>query len=122
MLMLKPTCPVDYRMCNQPVTVYRFKDGQYIRTVHERAFFDFKKTVSVDKSGSREATSFLLVIPGDTQTVFPKDKVYDGIGPEIADSKAWASFIPVNVPGLATVEWADAKKWNGQIVHTEAGG
>ena len=109
-------------MCNQTVTVYRFKEGQYIRTVHERAFFDFKKTVSVDKSGSREANSFLLVIPGDTQTVFPKDKVYDGTGPEIADSKAWAAFVPSLVSGLVTVEWADPKKWNGKIVHTEAGG
>lgn len=122
MLMLRPTCPVDYRLCNQTVTVYRVQNGQYIRTVYEKAFLDFKKTVSVDKSGSREANSFVLVIPGDTQTVFPKDKVYDGIGPEIADSKAWAAFIPTMVSGLVTVEWADPKKWNGKIVHTEAGG
>lgn len=120
--MLRPTCPVDYRMCNQTVTVYRCKDGQYLRTVYDRAFLDFKKTVSVDKSGSREANSFLLVIPGSAQTVFPKDKVYDGIGPEIADREAWRDFTPTLVSGLVTVEWADAKKWNGQIVHTEAGG
>lgn len=122
MLMRKPTCPVDYRLCNQTVTVYRVQNGQYLRMVYEKAFLDFKKTISVDKSGSREANSFLLVIPGDTQTVFPKDKVYDGIGPEIADSKAWAAFIPTMVSGLVTVEWADPKKWNGKIVHTEAGG
>ena len=115
-------CPVDYRMCNQTVTVYH-KDGDaYTRTVYERAFLDFKKTQTVDKTGSKEANSFLLVIPGDTQAVFVGDKVYDGIGPEIADREAWAAFIPVKVPGLVVVSYADAKKWNGKIVHTEAGG
>ena len=122
MLMLKPTCPVDYRMCNQTVTVYRQQDGQYLRMVYDRAFLDRKKTLSVDKTGSKEANSFLLVIPGDTQTVFAGDKVYEGIGPEIADSKAWAAFIPSKVPQLVTVSYADPKRWNGRIVHTEAGG
>ena len=120
--MLRPTCPVDYRMCNQAVTVYRFKDGKYLRTVHENAFLDHKKTKTVDKTGSKEANSFLLVIPGPSQSVFVGDKVFDGIGPEIADRDAWAKFIPVNVPGLVVVGYADPKKWNGQIVHTEAGG
>ena len=109
-------------MCNQTVTVYRCKDGQYLRTVYDRAFLDHKKTQTTDKTGSKEANSFLLVLPGDVQSVFVGDKVYDGIGPEIADREAWAKFIPVNVPGLVVVSYADPKKWNGQIVHTEAGG
>lgn len=120
--MLRPTCPVDYRMCNQTVTVYRIKDGKYIRTVYNKAFLDHKKTKTVDNTGSKEANSFLLVIPGTEQCVFVGDKVYDGVGPEIADRDAWAKFIPANVPGLVVVSYADPKKWNGQIVHTEAGG
>ena len=120
--MRKIACPVNYRQCNQTVTVYHCEDGRYTRTVYDKAFLDFKKTVSVDRSGSKEANSFLLVIPGDVQTVFPKDKVYLGTGPEIPDSKAWASFIPSKVAGLVTVEYADCKYWNNQIVHTEAGG
>lgn len=122
MIIRRTTCPVDYRLCDQTVTVYH-KDGDtYTRTVYNRAFLDYKKTQSVDKTGSKEANSFLLVIPGDTQTVFAGDKVYEGIGPEIADSKVWAAFIPSKVPQLVTVSYADPKRWNGRIVHTEAGG
>ena len=122
MLFRKPTCPVNYQMCNQTVTVYRQSDGKYIRTVYTNAFLDHKKTLSVDKSGSKEANSFLLVIPGASQTVFVGDKVYDGIGPEVANREAWATFTPAKVPGLVVVSYADPKKWNGHIVHTEAGG
>lgn len=116
-------CPVDYRMCNQTVTIYH-KDGDtYTRKVIEKgAFLDFKKTQSVDKTGSKEANSFLLVIPGDTQAVFVGDKVLLGTGPEVGTRESWASFIPSKVPGLVVVSYADPKYWNGQIVHTEAGG
>ena len=116
------TCPVDYKMCNQTVTVYHQQDGQYIRTVYERAFLDFKKTQTVEKTGSKEANSFLLVIPGGTQAVFVGDKVLLGEGPEIITRGAWASFIPSMVPGLVVVSYVDTKYWNGKIVHTEAGG
>lgn len=122
MLMLKPTCPVDYRMCNQTVTVYHKDGDKYVRTVHERAFLDYKKTQTVDKTGSKEANSFLLVIPGASQAVFVGDKVYDGIGPEISTAEQWRGFIPSTVSGLVVVSYADPKKWNGNIVHTEAGG
>lgn len=122
MLMLRPTCPVDYRLCNQTVTVYHQENGRYTRTVHKRAFLDFKKTQTVDKTGSKEANSFLLVIPGAAQTVFVGDKVLLGEGPEIADRAAWAAFIPSKVAGLVVVGYADPKYWNGTMVHTEAGG
>lgn len=116
------TCPVDYRMCNQTVTVYH-KDGDtYTRTVYERAFLDFKKTQTVDKTGSTEANSFLLVVPGDTQAVFVGDKVMMDIGPEIATRDDWAAFRPDNTPGLVVVKYVDTKYWNGEMVHTEAGG
>ena len=115
-------CPVDYRLCNQTVTVYHNGGDTYTRTVYEQAFLDFKKTQSVDKTGSKEANSFLLVIPGDTQAVFVGDKVMMGAGPEITTRDEWASFIPSKVPGLVVVSYADPKYWNGQIIHTEAGG
>ena len=122
-LMLRRTCPVDYdRLCRQTVTVYRQEGEAYIRKEYDHAFLDYKKTMSVDKTGSKEANSFLLVLPGDTQTVFVGDKVYDGVGPEIATREAWADFKPSKVPGLVVVAYADPKKWNGKIVHTEAGG
>lgn len=122
MLMRKPACPVDYSLCNQTVTVYR-KDGDTItRTVHDRAFLDFRKTQTTDKTGSKEANSFLLVIPGGTQAVYVGDKVLLGDGPEIATAKEWTSFVPVKIPGLVVVDYVDVKYWCGQIVHTEAGG
>ena len=63
-------CPVDYSLCNQTVTVYHW-DGAaaYTRTVIHGAFLDFKKTENVDKTGSSEVNSFLLVIPGQTVQV-----------------------------------------------------
>lgn len=122
MLLRRPTCPVDYRFCTQTVTVYHKEQETITRTVYNRAFLDWKKTQTVDQTGSKEANSFLLVIPGSTQTVFVGDKVYDGIGPEIADNAAWRDFIPSKVPGVVVVSYADAKKWDNRIVHTEAGG
>lgn len=122
MLMRRPACPVDYLLCNQTVTVYHQEEGKYTRTVYDRAFLDFRKTQTTDKTGSRESNSFLLVIPGDTQPVFVGDKVLYGIGPEIATAKEWAAFVPVKVPGLVVVSYVDPKYWNGKLVHTEAGG
>ncbi len=122
MLMRKNTCPVDYRMCKQTVTVYH-KDGDTItRTVHTNAFFDFKKTQSVGKTGSREANAFLLVIPCATQAIFVEDKVLCGVGPEITTREDWAAFIPAKVPGLVVVKYVDPKYWEEQMVHVEAGG
>lgn len=120
--MRKSACPVDYRLCNQTVTVYH-KDGDTItRTVHDWAFLDFRKTLTTDKTGSKESNSFLLVIPGSTQAVFVGDKVLLGEGPEIATAKEWTAFVPVKIPGLVVVGYVDVKYWRGQIVHTEAGG
>ena len=50
--MLRPTCPVDYRMCNQTVTVYRIKDGKYIR--RERFFGSAKRTFYVGEDVTEE--------------------------------------------------------------------
>jgi hypothetical protein len=115
-------CPINYGiLCKQTVTIYH-KDGDTItRKIYDKAFLDFKKTVSVDKLGTSEATSFLLVIPGGEQAVFPQDKVLMGTGPGV-DEVEWGKFIPSKVTGLGVVSFADVKNWNGQIVHTEAGG
>ena len=117
------TCPVDYRLCNQTVTIYHW-DGKetYTRTVRHDAFLDYKKTQNVDKTGSTETTSFLLVIPGASVPVAEGDKVMMGEGPEVTDRTAWAALIPSKVPGLVVVKYVDPKYWQGSVVHTEAGG
>ena len=110
-------------MCNQTVTVYHRDGDSYSRKVIENgAFLDFRKTQSVDKTGSSEANSFLLVIPGEEQAVFIGDKVLLGEGPEISNREAWVQLIPAKVPGLVVVKYADPKYWHGKLVHTEAGG
>lgn len=117
------TCPVDYRLCNQTVTIYHW-DGKdtYTRKVIEQAFLDFRKTQNVDKTGSSEANSFLLVVPGSEVPVVVGDKVLLGEGPDVSTREEWAAFMPSKVPGLAVVKYVDPKYWHGHIVHTEAGG
>lgn len=117
------SCPVDYRLCSQTVTIYHWDGGNtYTRTVIKNAFMDFKKTQDVSKTGSTEVNSFLLVIPGETVPVSVEDKVMLGEGPEISSIEAWRSFVPSEVAGLVVVRYVDPKYWNGVIVHTEAGG
>ena len=124
MLMLKPTCPVDYRLCNQTVTIYHWDgaDAYTRKIIKEGAFLDFKKTQNVDKTGSSEVNSFLLVIPSASVPVSVGDKVLLGEGPEIATREDWTAFIPAKVPGLVVVRYVDPKYWHGSVVHTEAGG
>ena len=122
MLMLRPTSPMDYRLCNQTVTIYH-KDGEtYTQKVVRDAFVDFKKTQNVDKTGSTEANSFLLVIPGDSVVVSVGDKVLHGVGNRVDTREAWAALIPAKVNGLVVVKYVDHKYWNGKKIHTEAGG
>ena len=123
MLMLRPTCPVGYSLCNQTVTIYHWDKAEtYTRKVINNAFLDFKKVQNVDKTGSTEVNTFLLVIPGASVPVAAGDKVFAGVGPEIASREDWAAFIPAKTPGLVVVKWVDPKFWHGSVVHTEAGG
>lgn len=117
------SAPVDYRLCNQTVTLYHWdKKDTYTRKVVHNAFLDIKKTQNVDKTGSKEVNSFLLVIPGASVPVSVEDKVLYGEGPEIATREAWAAFNPAKVEGLVVVKYVDPKYWRGSVVHTEAGG
>lgn len=114
-----------YDLCNDTVTVYHEESGEITRTVHPRAFLDFKKTENVDRTGSSEANGFLLVAPGETQACHVGDKVMLGEGPEVPAEeqlKWWRSFIPAKVDGLVVVRYVDMKRFGGKIVHTEAGG
>lgn len=118
--MRKAAPLIDYdRLCRQTVTVYRKTEEGVSRTVCNRAYLDFRKNRNVDKTGSRETNSFLLVVPGSTQAVFVGDKVLLGEGPVVAE---WAQFIPTKVPGLVVVSYVDPKYWGDRMVHTEAGG
>lgn len=115
----------DYSLCTQAVSVYHFEDGAVTKTVYEKAFIDFKKTLNVERTGSSEASEFLLVVPGPFKACGIGDKVLAGDGPDAPASDAaswWRSFIPSKVDGLVVVKYVDVKYWNGEICHTEAGG
>lgn len=120
----KRKAPLNYALCNQTVTVYRASlDGEFscAKTVYYNAFLDFKKVVSVNKTGSKEANSFLLVIRGNAD-LKPKDKVLLGVGEDIPNREEWARFIPSNRAGLVVIETVDPKYYNGEICHVEAVG
>lgn len=123
MLNIRRRSPLDYRLCNQVVTIYHW-DGKstYTRQVIRNAFLDFRKNQSINRTGSKEVNAFLLIIPGDIVQVFPEDKVLQGEGPEIATREAWSKFIPSTTPGLVVVKYVDPKYWQGRRVHVEAGG
>ena len=124
MIRIRPRSPVDYRLCSQTVTIYHW-DGKetYTRRVIEKgAFLDWRKNHNVEKTGSTEASAFLLVIPCSEILVAVNDKVYDGEGPKVTTREAWAEFIPAKVPGLVVVKYVDPKYWKDRLVHVEAGG
>lgn len=122
MISVRRKSPVDYRLCNQTVTIYHREGKAYSQRVINNAFFDFKKNENIDKTGSSEVNSFLLVVPCTEQVVFVGDKVQLGEGEIISTSEAWAALIPAKVDGLVVVKYVDPKYWNGQLVHVEAGG
>lgn len=111
------------RLCDRAVTVYhRDASGAITRTVHPRAFVDRDKGLNVSKTGSSEATGFLVVIPGGAQACEVGDKICEGEGPEVSTDAEWRALIPSKVPGLVVVKHVDAKPWAGGIAHTEARG
>ena len=85
------------------------------------AFLEIKVSKTIGKTGQQEGRAFLLLIPGNEQTVFPGDKIIEGVGPVLDTREAWVAFCPDNVPGLVVAKNAQACRWNGEIVHTEAG-
>ena len=146
MLRMQNKPPVDYSLCNQTVTLYHadLSNGyQCTRTVFRGAFFDANKVQTVDKTGSQQANSFLLVLPSGwdgrpiwvdgasmqplsvEQGVFSVqagDKVLLGEGPELPTREAWTAFLPVKVTGLGVVKDVDVKYWQNKVCHVEVGG
>lgn len=113
------SCPLDYSLCDQTVTLYRYRDGAVERQVAENAWYSYQTAQVTDALGTRQETAFQLILPGDA-ALLPGDRVYDGIGPEITE-REWAGFLPVCTPGLSQVQYVKPCYWQGQLCHTEAG-
>lgn len=109
-----------YDLCRDAVTVYRLQDGGVLRQVLEDCLLTWEEQTVTDVYGSRKGTEFLLIHPGKTQEVFPGDRVFAGIGPEISKEE-WGGFIPAAVPGLGQVSYVRLYRWDGELQHIEAG-
>lgn len=103
--------PMPRELCRQRVTVYRPRNGQILRQETE-GFYRYRDVWEAD----RFRREFLLVLPEDLP-LQPGDRVFDGIGPEQVD---WASFLPVEVPGLSQVRRACPYRFRGEFHHWEA--
>lgn len=114
----------DYSLCTQSVTVYHFENGEVTSRYFPRAKFEFTETQKVDKVGSSEEDTFLLVIPGNEIACNVGDKVLLGQGEQPTGDYAafWRSFIPTKVDNLGVVRKVHACYWKGEICHTEARG
>ena len=110
-------CLADYGLCDQTVTLYRRRGDGVTRQVVDNACFSYTLQQVTDPRGTRQETMFTLIIPGDAR-LQPGDRVFDGIGPEDVD---WDTFLPVSVPGLAQVEYAQLCNQPGLACHTRAG-
>lgn len=113
------SCPLDYSLCNQTVTVYRLENGKVSRRVLENAWYQWQTEQVTDEMGTRQERKFSLILPG-TDDLLPGDRIFDGIGPEITE-KNWPAFIPVQVTGLSQVQYVKPCYWQGTLCHTEAG-
>lgn len=140
---------MDYsKACRQTVTLYNaYKLGNttmFKKTIiNNSAFLESKRVYQEGKTGVTAANSSLLVIPQGADektyvspvefdaavdksgifTLRDSDKVLHGVGPDIADAKAWARFTPSASPGLVIISTVDVKRnLDGDIVHLEAGG
>ena len=109
-------------LCKQKVTVYRLVDGAPVRQVVDGVFFEWQTTKTVDKLGQKQERTFLLILPGAEQTVYPGDKIYQGEGPELTERNAWSAFIPSKVPGLVVAKACDPITWQGKNLHWEVTG
>ena len=112
-------CPLDYSLCDQTVTIYRFDPDGVHRRVVRNALYRYETCQIRGEDGVTMDRKFTLIIPGDAK-LLPGDRVYDGIGPVVKPPQ-WASFLPVTVPGLSQIQRVEYGLWLGKICHTEAG-
>ncbi len=113
------SCPLDYSLCNQTVTLYRLENGKVTRQVLENVWYQWRVEQVTDALGTRQETKFSLILPG-RHHLLPGDRVYDGIGPQIT-ARQWPEFLPVCVTGLSQVQYVKPCYWQNQICHIEAG-
>lgn len=111
---------MEYPLCDQTVTVYRKEGDKVCRQVAYGCYFSYQDSLVQEVTGTQPRRSFLLVMPGSTQRVFPGDRICAGEGPVI-QAEDWDRFLPVLVPGLVETQWVKTYCLDGQMCHAEAG-
>ena len=112
--------PIDYRMCRQTVTVYRYVNGEVLRREIPNCFLQWEEAEQYSPLGKDRQRNFLLIQPGTEQLVFPGDRIYEGVDLDVTPAD-WHKFIPDLCPGVGEVSYAVPYRWQGAFCHTEAG-
>ena len=111
---------MEYPLCDRTVSVYRLENGVVSRQVVHGCYFQPEELLVTEDLGCRQKRKFLLVLPGETQRIFPGDRVLAGEGPTVSADQ-WVRFVPALVPGLVQVGYVKPCYWQGALCHTEAG-
>lgn len=106
----------EYAMCCQRVTLYRKTPQGILRQEIPNCYLQVLSERVYGKLSCGQDLKFLLIQPGQEQLVFPGDRVFDGIGPEITQEQ-WDTWA---VP-MGEVDYAVPYQWQGVFCHTEAG-
>lgn len=112
--------PLDYSLCDRTVTIYRRQGNQVLRQVVDNCFFSRQEALTLDVLGGRKEITFQMIVLGNSQQIFPGDRVLEGVGPEIAVEQ-WSGFIPAKVANLVEVSYVTPCYWEGERCHIEAG-
>lgn len=115
------SCPLDYSLCDQTVTIYRMAQGQLIRQVTDGALLTVEYEQTPGVSGEEYTVHCHVILAGEDACLLPGDRIMQGIGPELSPAE-WGQFLPVRVPGLAQLERVKPFYWQGRQCHVEGGG
>lgn len=132
--VLPDAAPLDYRLCNQTVTLYhlsgKMSDFRCTCTVFHGAYLESEQTGGVEKTGETGKHSFLLVLPsgnshpvwGEDYTLRRGDKVLMGEGSVLQNGADWQSLQPASRNDLFVVRSIAVRSWDGKICHVEVRG
>lgn len=115
------SCPLDYSLCDQTVTIYRMAQGELTRWVTDGALLTISCERIPGMTGEAYTVHCHVILAGETACLMPGDRIVHGVGPELSP-EAWERFVPVIVPGLAQVDYVKPFYWQGKQCHVEGGG
>lgn len=110
---------MDYGLCDQTATIYHKEKDTVVRTLVKNCYWECRREKVSDVYGTRMENKFLLILPG-THPIYPGDRVFFGIGPEVS-LEEWSNFIPAKYIRVGEAEYVTPFYREGVLCHTEAG-